>query len=734
MPERRPRARALATIILGIALIGAACASDSTDDLGRFFPSAEDAAADAAAAAEDDGSLTAPPPEELLDPSIAPRTALEAVQKFFSLIAAERFEDAYRLVSLEVRESIDAARFSERYRDIWNEASITSMSYEIVPPPGENVAGIEVIVRYESTFFGPIEERVFAATRRQPNWTVEWSPALIFVGLDEPDHLVHRFVEVPERGNIFDRSGVPLATQGQVAVVGVAHDLIDDIDAVIELLVEQLELDEETVRDLIFQDVPSYFFIPVARLPYDAHPDVIADFEQRAAMGILVQRETRRVYPQDTLASHVIGFLAEINEEELAERAVEGYRPGDMVGRDGVEAIFEDELAGQRGGLLTIIGPGGSLVREIAARSMDPAQDVYLTIDVRVQRIAEFALEDRAGAIVVLDPRSQELLALASYPRFDPNAFIRGLTDEEFTRYFEDELQPFVNRPVERLYPPGSVFKVVTLAAGLEAGGFDAASRLDCPAVWTGLGEETPLRNWKEEDSGFLSLEEALAESCNSVFYQIGAALHSKDEGLLSQFASGFGFGRSTGIVGLNDAAGVNPGPDWKRVNRNDFWYTGDTVNMSIGQGFLLVTPLQITIAYAAMATDGIVRTPLAVQAVRTADGETVREFEAESIGVLPVSAETLDYLQGAARLVISSRRGTGWVPFNGSALAVAGKSGTAEDREEQSHALFVAYANIGDPSLIVTVVLEDGESGADDAGPIARRILESTLLSGIVF
>ena len=611
----------------------------------------------------------------------------------------------------------------------------------MTPPPGENVAGIEVQLTYETAFFGKVDEPVFAPTRRQPNWVVDWSPDLIFDGLASRENLVHRIVETPNRGNIYDRNGVALALQGEVAVIGVSHDLIDDEDAVIELLVERLELDEETVRDLMFQDVPSYFFIPVARLPFNTSPALIAEFEQLADMGILVQRETRRTYPQGTVASHVVGFLAEVTAEELEDLAVQGYRPGNLVGRDGAEAIFEAELAGRRGGRLTIISSDGRVVREIATRAPVPALDVYLSIDVRIQRIAEAQLGEDPGAVVALDPRTNEILALTSYPRVDPNAFIRGLTDEELELYFEDARQPFVNRAVEQLYPPGSTFKIVTLAAAVESGLYDASTRLDCPAVWTGLGEETPLKNWKEEDQGSLSLPEALAESCNTIFYQIAQRLHQEDESLLTRYAAGFGFGKSTGVVGLRDEPGVNPGPDWKRINRNDFWYTGDTVNMGIGQGFLSVTPLQIANAYSALATDGILRTPLGVHSLRTSDGEVVGDFEATAIGVLPVSQATHEYLRNAARKVVSNTRGTGWLPFRGSPLAVAGKSGTAEDQivvtEEgdrtTTHAWFAAYANANDPRMVVAVVLDDGESGADEAGPIAREVLERSLLSGWV-
>ena len=730
MLERR-RALALATLVFVLALMGA-CADDAPD-LSEFFPTPEEPVVEPEPGEPESVDLGAPS-ADALDLTVAPATALEAVQIFFTLVTDQRFEDAYRMVTTRVRETTDVEAFAQRYREIFAEGAITRVTYEVPPPPGPDVAGVDVILHYESTVFGLWDEQVFAPTRREPNWVIDWSPDLIFEGLGEPGNLVHRLPEVPVRGNIYDRNGVPLALEGEVAVVGVALELVPDVEQVIEVLVDRLELEEETVRDLVFQDVPAFFFIPIARLPYDTHPALIAELEQMASLGILIQRETRRVYPEGTLAAHVIGFMAEVTAEELEEGlSMQGYAPGDRIGRDGVEATFEQELAGRRGGRLTIIEPGGGIVREMASVPAEASRDVYLTIDVRIQEIAEFALADRTGAVVVMDPRSDEILALVSYPRFDPNAFVRGLTEEEFTLYFEDPEQPFLNRPTERLYPPGSTFKVVTLAAGLEAGGFDETSRLDCPAVWTGLGPEIPLRNWKEEDQGQLLLIQGLAESCNSVFYQIGAELYARDEDVLTEFADGFGFGQSTGVVGLHDEAGVNPGPDWKRINENDFWFAGDNVLMSIGQGFLLATPLQITNAYAALGTDGIVSSPIVVGSLRTPEGEMVAQFESEPISVLPVSAETLDYLQSATRQVISTRRGTGWVPFNGSGVLAAGKSGTAEDQGEQEHALFVAYANIPDPSVVVTVVLDDGESGADDAGPIVRRIMEQALFGGLI-
>ena len=788
----RPRsALILTTGLLILAAASAACVfgGEGERDLSEFFPEAPaDETAEEVAAETTDGTAAAeqqaaadpatsdptavpaqPVDERLLDVSVPPETALEAVQKYFALIASGRFEDAYRLLALDARERIAIDAFVGRHHDIWAEATITGLRWAIVPPPGPNVAGLEVNLVYETEFFGDVPDRIFVRTLRQPNWVLDWTPDLIFDGLGEPGNLVHRFVDVPIRGDIFDRNGVPLAVKGEQAVIGISHDLIDtrDEDLVVATFVDKLGLDETAVRNLVFQDVPSYYFIPIVRLDHNTSPALIAEFEQLAALGILVRRETIRLYPQGETAAHIIGFMGEVNPEELAALESQGFRPGDAIGRDGAEAIFESTLAGARGGRLTVIAPNGSTVRLLAERPPAPARDVYLSIDLRVQQLAEATLGDEAGAIIVMDPRTSELLAAASYPRFNPNDFVGGISEAELDAYLENEQRPFVNRVTEETYAPGSTFKVVTAAAALEALDYTPDKILPCDSVWFGLGPDVPLKNWKEDDAGNLNLAQALAESCNTFFYQVGMELHLQGENLLREYTAGFGFGRETGVLGLSEVPGINPGPEWKRLNRNDFWFTGDTINVSIGQGFLDVTPMQMANAYAALATDGILRTPLAVHSLRTPDGVVVERFEAAPIGVLPISSESHAILLQGTREVISTRRGTGFYIFQGSPLLAAGKSGTAEDlvrledvfqeREEEeeeeepaegeeddaeeeeeddgtrNHAWFVVWADVPEPSLLVTVILDDGESGAGDAGPIARIVLERTMLAGWV-
>ena len=777
------RARLLALILVALVLgavvvSGCIFGGESERDLSEYFPQAEEQVEQQAVTqaaveqqAQSGGGAALPPAEQLEDLTRAPASALEAVQRFFHLLATDQLGEAWSTISTEGKERYDAERFAQRYRDIWAEATIRGFSWEVVNIDEVNAPAFEVVLRYQTTFFGEIEEHVFAPVLRQPHWVVNWSPDLIFDGLGPEGYLVRTLIQQPQRGRILDRNGEVLAGAAEVAIVGVYWDAVSDEDFIINFFVERLGMEEPVVRALIYQDIPSYQFLPVAELPIDTPASLIEEYEQLSGQGILVRRETRRWYPYGDLAAHVVGYLQEINAEELELRFAGGYRAGDMVGRDGIEYSFEPALAGRRGGSLVVLDPVGQPIREIISREAVPGADVRLTLDIRVQQLAEAALGEEPGAAVALDPRNGHILAMASYPRIDPNAIADGFTQAEVDLYFSDERQPFINRAVEQVYAPGSTFKSITFAAALQEGGYEASDRLGCPVEWMGVGDE-PLRNWKDTDQGRISLARALAESCNTVFYEIGLQLDRLNERLLPAIAAGFGFGAPTGVVGLAEEAGVNPSPVWKRDQLNEAWYTGDTLNMSIGQGFVAVTVLQMANAYAAMATNGVLFTPVIVQSIEPLNAPP-EVLERRAINVLPISAETLSQLQAALRGVVSQPYGTGWGPFNGSALRVAGKSGTAEDQvidaetiatvdeeEEQAaqqaaadeaqqqeqqegppepvgpfftHAWFAAWANYDDPKLVVAVVLDDGKSGADDAGPIARRVLEGAILTGAV-
>jgi penicillin-binding protein 2 len=268
------------------------------------------------------------------------------------------------------------------------------------------------------------------------------------------------------------------------------------------------------------------------------------------------------------------------------------------------------------------------------------------------------------------------------------------------------------------------------MAAGLEKGGYTTDSTFPCPPVWYGLGPEFVKHNWQTVDRGSLTLAEGLMASCNPVFFEVAVKLDGIDPEILPSFASAFGFGKPTGIVGLDEAAGVAPGPEWKLENVGEPWYTGDTVNLSIGQGFLLVTPLQLANMYSALARTGVLRSPLLVTRIVAADG-SVQQFEAKELGRLPVSEATLAAIRQGLTLVIASPGGTSYQAFLGSSVAAAGKSGTAEDVELQQHVFFVAYAPRDDARIVALVALDEGQSGSLEAAPMVRRVLEKYLAGG---
>jgi len=666
-------------------------------------------------------------------PSPTPSPSSSAVaEQFLHLWEQADYNAMYDLLASSSQAEISREKFVGRYQDIAEEATITGVSYIFDPSPDPAATGLSFSVTFHTSFFGDILDvnsmtLVKEGQGDQEGWRVLWSPSLIFRDLDGAE-LVHFFPDFPRRGSIYDRHGTPLALDGQVPVVGVVKGLIKDKEALIADLAQRLELPAEKVREKVEADLPSYYFIPLRTLPYGTPPEALAPFEQME--GVVVRQETQRVYPEGSLAAHTLGYLTEVSEEQLKELGPKGYRPGDLVGAAGLEAHFQEELAGQRGGTLAIITPEGTVSHTIAKRDAAPGKDIHLALDVNVQREAEAALGDRAGSITVLDPIDNSVLAIASHPTFNPNDFVAGLSTEAYQRLATDPRHPFLHRVVAATYPPGSTFKPVTMAAGLEKGGYTTGSTLPCPPVWYGLGPENAKTNWQSVDRGLLTLPEGLMASCNPVFFEVALTLDGIDPEILPSFASAFGFGKATGIVGLDEAAGVAPGPKWKQEQVGEPWYSGDSVNMGIGQGYLLVTPLQLANMYNALARTGVLRTPVLVKRIVAADG-SVQEFQAKELGRLPVSEATLEAIRQGLTLVIASPGGTSYEAFLGSSVAAAGKSGTAEDVDLQQHVFFVAYAPRDDARIVALVALDEGQSGSLEAAPMVRRVLETYLAGG---
>ncbi len=679
-----------------------------------------------------------------------PKTPEETAERFLTLWQKGKHSDMYELVSSEAKLNITSEKFIERYEAIADEATITKIDFQLKPSVSPGAPEVPYSITFHTSFFGDItqdnsmalvqedvaqptpEEGGEAETHKE--WRVQWLPSLVFAELDDRS-LVHFFTRVPRRGGIYDRNGKELAVDASVPVVGIVKDLITDPATVIARLTEATGLPEAEVRSKVEHTLPSYYFMPVKALPYGSPPEEIQKFRDMVDLGVVVREETQRVYPNGSAAAHVIGYMTEVSEEQLKELAPLGFEPGDKIGAAGLEGSMNDVLSGERGGLLATVTPEGSIGEPIAEKPSVPGRDVHLTIDIAVQKKAEAELGERVGSIVVMDPHDNAVLALASFPRFDPNAFYRGLTSDEFNSLNGDARLPFLHRPLAATYPTGSVFKVVTLAAGVEKGGVSTDSRIHCTPVWTGLGEEFAQKNWQTIDRGYLTPAEGLMASCNPVFFELAKAADEADEYALPNMARSFGYGAPSGINGgLEEASGIVPDPKWKEENIGEPWYRGDAVNMGIGQGFVTATPLQIANAYSAISSSGVLRKPLLVRKISELGGALSQDFEAEQVAPLPVSPGTLAAIREGLGLVIHSSGGTSVSAWAGSSVDAAGKSGTAEDVGfGANHVFFVAYANRGDPSILALAALETGESGSAEAAPMVRHILEAYIGGALV-
>jgi penicillin-binding protein 2 len=696
-------------------------------------------------------------------PTPVPRTPRDVAERWLELWKDRRYGDMYDLVSPDVQATITRDAFIDRYTAITDEARLTGIDYELRTGSAQSVEQ-QFQVTFHSSFLGDLPETNTiplvkddgsiaipsggpsdeagdstgsSSATPEPtdgpdgtpepsgDWRVQWTPSLFFKGITG-ENLVHFFTRVPRRGSIYDRNSQPLAVDANIFVVGVVPDQVVDKEATIASLSGALGVSDAEVRAAVETTLPSYYFIPVKQLPYGTPEEQIQPFRDLVDLGVVVRDQTQRVYPNGDSLAHVLGYMTEVTEEQLADLAPRGFIAGDLIGAAGMEGQYEETLAGERGGLLATITPEGVLDQTIAEKPSVPGKDIVLTINIGVQKKAEAELGTRVGSIVVMDPRDNSVLALVSYPRFDPNAFIRGLTGAEADALFNDPKQPFLNRAALAQYPPGSTFKPVTLAAGLEKGGYTPDSYLPCPPVWTGLGEEYAQKNWQTIDRGYLTPSEGLMASCDPVFYEMGKTLDEIDDEMFPAFIRQFGYGSATG-VGIEEAAGNVPDPKWKEDNIGEAWFTGDAVNMSIGQGFVTATPIQICNVYSALADTAVLRKPLLVARVGQAGAAAFQEFRAETIHPLPISATTLESIRYGLYLVTQSAGGTSYQAWTGTSLDVAGKSGTAEDLSQGSdHVFFAAYADRSDPRIVALGALEEGQSGSAEVAPMLRHVMEA--------
>jgi len=524
------------------------------------------------------------------------------------------------------------------------------------------------------------------------------------------------------RGNIYDRDGLGLAAKGSLVTVGIVPGRLtgDDEAATLAELSRILGMTVQDIQEA-YADALPHWYVPIK----DISPEVSqAHYETLASLPAVELKEKEiRAYPAGGVAAHVVGYMGPIYKEDLEEWRKKGYRGDEMVGQTGLEAWSEPYLAGQRGGVLTLIDNHGVLVDTLAERPATPAQSIYTTLRRDFQQAAESLLAEggKPGAIVALDPRDGALLALASYPTYDPSLFIPAISAEDWAKFDADMQRPLVNRALQSGYPLASVFKIVTLTAGLEKGGLTRNSHFTCNGTWTGLGPGWPKVCWLRSGHGNVDVITGLTVSCDVVFYEIGLLLVGLDADLLPVYARGFGLGQPTGLQKLPESPGLVPDVAWKRATWGEPWVPGDSVNLAIGQGFLLTTPLQIARMVAAVANGGTLLRPQLVY--RIGDEVVLRR---EEMGQLPISVEHLAEIKEGLLGVGTLPHGTAYHAMQGLPIKVAGKTGTAETGETDPHAWFVGYDPADDPEIVIAVMIEHGGEGPTIAAPLFRKLVEA--------
>ena len=540
------------------------------------------------------------------------------------------------------------------------------------------------------------------------------------------------------RGPIFDRNGVLLVGNRPSFRISVMRQDVENPALLFQRLAPLLDVEIADLESRWLQGKRLPIYRPVT-LADDVSREIMERVQEHSVdlPGVLTEVRPVRDYLEQGSAAHLIGYLGEITKEELQSGKYNDYRGGDFVGKTALEKTFEPYLRGEKGRRLIEVDVQGKLFRQLKVEPAQPGNKVYLTLDRDLQRAAGEAFGNQSGAAVVLDVHSGEVLAMVSRPTFNPALFARGIAGDEWKKLAKDDRHPLQNKVISGQYPPGSTFKMIVALAALKNGIIGTAQTIDCNGAFEVGGSR--YRCWKKRGHGATNLKKALRESCDVYFYNVGLNLGIDK---LSAAAKEFGLGSPVGYPLPGERSGTIPSQEWKHRHYNKPWYAGETVIASIGQGFVLTTPIQLAVMMAAVANRGKVLKPQVVRQIEDWSGHVLLQPKAEIVRQLTYSPKTWDAVRDGLVAVVNEPHGTGHAAHIDDIL-VAGKTGTSQvvrrksDKEEKldekgkipyrfrPHALFVAYAPAEKPEIAVVVVVEHGQSGVRVAGPIVKHIVQ---------
>jgi len=629
------------------------------------------------------------------------------------------------LLTEDAKAEVTTAGFIDRLPRIADEMTLRSLeaktgqaTHPSLPSgsPDPRKAAVPLDVTFHTLRVGDVAratslQMLLVGDKEKAVWRIAWTPEAIL-----PHLTVGRLVRMTRlptsRGRIIARDGTELATFVEAGVVGVIPGQIRSEPGLLSSLSSALAMKPEDIKAKYTQSwVKPDFFVPVKTIPAAQ----LESLRARLAVieGVQVQATRVRSYPSG-LASQTLGYLAEAGDDEAKAKTARGVQAGDLIGKKdtGLEATLDDELGGSYGWRLSIVESDERPVEMLAETAPVPGRDVVLSLDPKLQRAAENALGDQKGAIVAEDPWTGEILAIASRPTFDLNAFVSG-DSAAIARYSADPKRPFFNRATFGQYPTGSSFKPVTSAAALRNGVYKWGDRIDCPAQWSGYGAQWTQLNHETVALGPIDLRTALARSCNTFFYEIGKRLNDRDPNILPNTAKSFGLGKATDIDYVFEAEGLVPSPEWKKQrfssSAEQVWNPGDATNLAIGQGYLLATPLQMANYASALANDGIVWKPRLVIELRDRDGKVLKMFPKTQAGSSLSIPTDLSLIRDGLHAVTADPDGTVSSVFRPYSISTAGKSGTAETTAPgKVDAWFIGFASFEQPSIAVAAVLDE--------------------------
>ncbi len=567
-------------------------------------------------------------------------------------------------------------------------------------------------------------------------WGLQVFRGDVYRQLSEQNRLRSVPIQAP-RGLVYDRSGRLIVNNAPSLNLYLVQEDMKDAEATMAEIGRVLGWPIEEIKGR-FLDRRRPAFVPVLiKQGLSLGEAAQLEAHRLALSGMKIEVEARRHYLYGPLAAHLLGYVGEVSVEQIEADTTAQFTPGTLIGQTGIERTYDQWLRGQPGVKRIEVDALGHERRVVSAMEPTQGDDLYLTIDLEVQQVAEQVLGDRAGAVVAIDPHSGELLAMVSHPAVDPNLLSGSMSATQWKTLATDGGHPLTNRAIQGVYPPGSIFKIPVAAAALESGQMRPDDRVFCQGGVLFGGRF--YRDWKPGGHGSVNLTEAITQSCDVYFYRVGSAMGIET---IARYATQFGLGQPTGIALSSERRGVIPSAEWKTRTIGEPWYPGETLSASIGQGYVGTTPLQLANMMAIVASRGTRYQPHLLKAIRNHETGRVVVFPPTQVGQVDIKPGTFELLQRALSAVVTDQHGTGG-GARSQFVSIGGKTGTAQvvgstttqgrvkaPEGFEDHAWFVAFAPVEAPTIVVTVLVEHGGHGGATAAPLAKQVIETYVKS----